>query len=100
MKAIIASSLLTLLLSSELKAGGAIGGGTGLIIRQDSPMISKELFQDLVVSGWNGEAVDFNGTPAVVVNVNFKQKTVELLVEGQAASAVLQEESAATGSDQ
>lgn len=100
MKTFIASTLLALLLSSELRAGGAIGGGTGLIIRQDSPMISKELFQDLVVSGWSGETVDFNGAPATVINVNFREKTVELFVEGQAAPAVLQEESAQAGGNQ
>lgn len=94
MKSLIAAVLLAFLVSSQVNAGGSIGGGTGLIVRQDTPMISQMLFQQLVQSGSLDEPIVFNDQPARVRTVDFEQKIVELAVEGQAEPTILQQETA------
>lgn len=89
MKRLITAVLFAFMASTQAGAGGAIGGGTGLIVRQDTPMISQSLFQALVMSGTNDEPILFNDLPAKVRTVNFEEKTVELDVEGQSDPTVL-----------
>lgn len=92
--------LLVFMVSNQAGAGGAIGGGTGLIVRQDSPVITQSLFQALVESGSLNQPILFNDLPAKVKTVNFEARTVELNVEGQLAPTVLVEEDEAPAADQ
>lgn len=94
MKKLVASVLFALLVTTQVHGGGSIGGGTGLIVRQDSPMISQSLFMALVQSGANEERILFNDLPARVKTVDFERKTVELAVEGQESPMVLEQEKA------
>lgn len=90
MKKILAMTFIAVSLSSNLAlAGGAIGGGSGLVLEILSKDITRDQFAALVSSGAEDSTVTINRMPARVRAVNFQSKTVELQIEGLEEPTVL-----------
>jgi hypothetical protein len=96
MKKIFAIVFVALTVSSLAKGGGAIGGGSGLVLELETANITRDQFESLVLSGTQDLPVTLNKYPAKVRSVNFQMRTVELDVDGFDDATVLKAVDAVT----
>jgi hypothetical protein len=77
-KKFIAILFLSLSASTLAKAGGSIGGGSGLTLELLSNQISQEIFQRMIIVGQEGDPLIINGYAATVEAVDMAQEFVEV----------------------